>query len=222
MWVSVTPSGSSESWLTRVADRYAEALIDSPAASYLLDRGIDEEVAVTFRLGYVSNPDPVHAAYDGMLCIPYWTPVGGCMGMKFRRINDAPGPRYLAPMGQKSRLFNVVDLLTPSSTIIVCEGELDTVTVSGICGLNAVGVAGVTHWRAHMARCLDGYEEVIVLTDNDEKDSGENPGQDLAKRIVDDIPDARNVLLPPGIDANKYVVTHGRDALVELLGLEVK
>lgn len=218
----MTLSQSSESWLTRTAERYAEALIDSPAVSYLHDRGIDEETAVTFRLGYVSNPDPVHAAYQGMLCIPYWTPVGGCMGVKFRRINDAPSTRYLAPMGQKSRLYNVVDLLTPSASIVVCEGELDTVTVSGIGRCSAVGVAGVTHWRPHMARCLDGYEEVIVLTDNDEKDSGENPGQDLAKRIIDDIPDARNVLLPPGIDANKFVVTHGRDALVELLGLEVK
>jgi 5S rRNA maturation endonuclease (ribonuclease M5) len=72
-----------------------------------------------------------------------------------------------------------------------------------------------------MSRCLDGYDEIIVLTDNDEKDDGSNPGQELAKRIMSDLPEARNVLLPPGIDANKFVVTHGRDALVELLGLEV-
>ena len=215
-------SSVSETWLTRVAERYADQLLDSPVLSYLEDRGIDETTAVTFRLGWVSNPDPVHATYDGMLCIPYMTSAGGCKAVKFRRINEAPGPRYLAPQGQRSRLYNVMDLLHPSRYVIICEGELDTVTVSGVCNLVAVGVAGVTHWKQHMARALDGYEEVIILTDNDEKEDGANPGQDLAKRIMGDLPDARNVLLPPGIDANKFVVTHGRDALVELLGLEVE
>lgn len=214
------PSSVSESWLTRVAERYADQLIDSPALSYLEERGIDETTAVMFRLGYVSNPDPIHATYEGMLSIPYMTPVGGCKGIKFRRINDASGPRYLSPPGQKSRLYNVLDLLQPASCVVICEGELDTVTVSGI-GIPAVGVAGVTHWKEHMGRCFDGCDEVVVLTDNDEKEDGSNPGQELAKRIMSDLPDARNVLLPPGIDANKYFVVHGRDALVELLGLEV-
>lgn len=221
MWALPQQSSYSETWLTRVAERYADQLLDSPALSYLEDRGIDETTAVTFRLGFVSNPDPVHSMYDGMLAIPYMTSVGGCKAIKFRRIAEGGGPRYLAPQGQKSRLYNVTDLIPLSRFVIICEGEMDTVTVSGVCGLTAVGVAGVTHWKPHMARCLDGYDEVIILTDNDEKDDGSNPGQELAKRIMSDLPESRNVLLPPGIDANKFVVTHGRDALVELLGLEV-
>lgn len=216
-----THTSTSESWLTRTAERYADELLDSPAVSYLEERGLGEEVSVTYRLGYVKDPEPTHAAYEGMLCIPYYTPVGGVKALKFRRINDAPGPRYLAPTGQRSRLYNVLDLMQVSSFIVLCEGELDTVTVSGVCSVPSVGIAGVSHWKRHMARALDGYDEVIILTDNDEKDDGSNPGQDLAKRIMQDIPDARNVLLPPGVDANRYVVTHGPDALVELLGLEV-
>lgn len=217
----MSPTNTSGDWLTKTAERYADDLLESPAASYLAERGIDEEVAVTYRLGYVSDPEPTHAAYEGMLCIPYYTPVGGVKALKFRKIKDSSGPRYLSPTGQRSRLYNVMDLMRPSRHIVLCEGELDTVTVSGVANVPAVGIAGVSHWQPHMSRVFDGYEEVIILTDNDEKDDGANPGQDLAKRILSDIPDARNVLLPPGVDANRYVVSHGPDALVELLGLEV-
>lgn len=211
-------SDSQVRFLTEAAETYSQALVGSPVEEYLAARGIDGSSAATSRLGYVSSPLPGHEQYKGMLCIPYWT-VSGVVAVKFRVIEDRPGSRYLWPAGQRSHLYNVTACLSGQPYIMVCEGELDTVVASSVCGLNAVGIAGVSHWKPHHPRVLKHYADVFVVVDNDDKDDGSNPGQDLAKRIMTDIPHARNILLPRGMDISDYVLAMGKDALSSLLGL---
>lgn len=212
------PSDSQMKFLTEAAETYTLALPDSPVQEYLEGRGIDLSSSAMSRLGYVDAPLPGHEAYRGMLCIPYWT-VSGVVAVKFRQIEDRPGPRYLWPAGQQSHLYNVQSCLTGRPYMVICEGELDTVVASSVCGLNAVGIAGVSHWKPHHPRVLKHYRDVFVVVDNDDKEDGSNPGQDLAKRILSDIPYARNILLPRGMDISDFVLSHGRDALTSLLGL---
>jgi hypothetical protein len=50
-------------------------------------------------------------------------------------------------LDRKSHLYNVQDILKLAPRIVVCEGELDTVIVSGVLGLPAVGVPGVAAWK---------------------------------------------------------------------------
>ena len=88
-----------------------------------------------------------------------------------------------------------------------------------VCGLNAVGIAGVQHWKPHHSRVLKGFPNILVVTDNDDKEDGTNPGQDLAARILRDIPWARNVVLPRGMDISDFVVQNGPDALAPLVGI---
>lgn len=211
-------SDSLLTFLSGAAEAYEKALPGSPAQEYLEARGIDLGSAGTSRLGYVDQPVAGHEAYRGMLCIPYWT-VAGVVAVKFRQIEDRPGPKYLWPAGQKSHLYNVKDCLSGRPYMIICEGELDAVVASSVCGLNAVGVAGVSHWKTHHPRVLKSYSPIFIVADNDDKEDGSNPGQDLAKRILQDIPHARNVLLPMGMDISDYVLMHGKDALASLLGL---
>lgn len=213
-------SDSQVRFLTEAAETYTSALPGSPAAEYLAARGIDETAALTSRLGFVDpgQVKPGHEQYKGMLCIPYWT-VSGVVAVKFRVIEDRPGSRYLWPAGQRSHLYNVSACLSGESYIIICEGELDTVVASSVCGLNAVGIAGVSHWKPHHPRVLKHYTNVFVVVDNDDKEDGSNPGQDLAKRILTDIPHARNIMLPRGMDISDFVLTQGKDALASLLGL---
>lgn len=200
--------------LTETAERYANNLAPE-AVSYLQGRGIDEQTASTFLLGSVSEPSAGHELATGMLSIPYRTPAG-IVGLKFRRI-DGGTPKYLWPTGQKVGLFNVVDLHIPSDTIAICEGEIDTVILSGIVGIPAVGVAGVSQWKPHFPKLFESYRRVLVFADNDVKEDGRNPGQELAKRIKEDLQHAEVIHLPDNHDVNEVYLSFGKEWFEERL-----
>lgn len=213
-------SKSHREFLTTAAATYQAAMAGSTAQEYLENRGISLQAASMSRLGYVDPEQtlPGHEMYKGMLCIPYYTVHGGVVAMKFRVIDDRPGTRYLWPPGQTSHLYNVTDTVSGKPYIAICEGELDTVVASSVCGVNAVGIAGVSHWKHHHPRVLRGFRDVFVISDNDDKESGDNPGQELARKIMHDIPHARNIVLPRGQDISDFVLQNGKDALPSLLG----
>jgi hypothetical protein len=74
--------------LLEAAQQYAQAI--SPEALAVLNaRGISEETAGLFQLGTITNPINGHEMYEGWLSIPYLTASGGCVGFKFRRLDDA-------------------------------------------------------------------------------------------------------------------------------------
>jgi DNA primase len=198
--------------LTETAQRYHEAM-DREVASYLQGRGITKEAAVTFHLGKVVDPAPGHEHAVGCLSIPYRTPTG-VVGIKFRRI-DGSTPKYIYPTGQKVGMFNVVDLHTPSNVLAVCEGELDTLVMSALVGIPAVGVAGVTQWKPHFPIMLEGKDRVVIFADNDVKEDGRNPGMELAKRIKEDVDRAVIINLPDNKDVNQVFLEEGKDWLYE-------
>jgi DNA primase len=216
-------SASHREFLTQAALTYEEALAGSPAQEYLEARGISLQAASTSRLGFVAHDSTVPGfdLYRGMLCIPYWSAHGGVVAVKFRTVDSRPGPRYLWPPGQKSHLYNVTACISGKPQIIICEGELDTVVASSVCGLNAIGIAGVSHWKPHHPRVVRGFRDVYVVTDMDDKEDGSNPGQELARKILTDIPHARNITLPRGMDISDYVLANGPESLPSLLGVEV-
>ena len=200
--------------LTDSAMRYASSLTQE-ALSYLAGRGISQEVANTFLLGSVVEPSSGHELGEGMLSIPYRTPAG-IVGVKFRRL-DSGTPKYLWPTGQKVGLFNVVDLHKPSDTIAICEGEIDTIVLSGIVGIPAVGVAGVSQWKPWFGKLFESYERVLVFADNDVKEDGRNPGMELAKLIKEELGKADIVHLPDNTDVNDVMLQYGQDWFLERL-----
>lgn len=214
---SVTLDASLKDSLTKSARKYADSLAGTPGESYLEGRGIGSDVSATFLLGYVADPDPGHQQFEGMLSIPYVTPTG-VVSFKFRRLTGA-GHKYDQPAGQTSRLYNVRALREHSDFILICEGEIDAVVAHGVCGLPAIGLPGVNNWKPHFPLVFEGYSRVYVLGDNDIKDDGSNPGQDMAKRVMQDLPQAVNILLPPGRDVNEFVVENGKSALADLVGV---
>ena len=198
--------------LTDVAQRYHTAL-NAETASYLKSRGITKEAADTFLLGTVNDPAPGHEHAVGCLAIPYRTPTG-VVGIKFRRV-DGGTPKYLWPTGQKVGMFNVVDLHTHSDTVAICEGELDTLIMSGLVGVPAVGVAGVSQWKPWFPKMLEGFERIVIFADNDVKEDGRNPGMELAKRIKEDLDRAVVVNLPENRDVNQVFLDGEKDWLYE-------
>ena len=187
----------------------------------LAERGISEQVAARFQLGTVTEPINGHEIYDGWISIPYITAGGGCVGFKFRRIDDGK-PKYGSPTGQKAHLYNVSDVLLMSAYIVICEGELDAVITSGMLGIPAVGVPGVQSWKPHFPKLFNGYDTVYVVGDNDVKEDGSNPGAEFSKRVANEIINSQIVTLPPGLDINDYYLAYGADATKALLVGETK
>ena len=202
------------SLLTEAATRYCSNRNEA-TLSYLEARGISQEVADLYQLGSVVEPSIGHEMAVGMLSIPYRTPAG-VVGIKFRRLDDGT-PKYLWPTGQKIGLFNVTDLHKHTDTIAICEGEIDTIILSGLAGIPAVGVAGVSQWKPWFPKLFESYKRILIFADNDVKEDGRNPGQELAKRIKEDLPAAIIVGLPGNQDVNDLYLAHGKDWFDERL-----
>ena len=204
--------------LTEAAHRYADN-ISLETLAFLAERGISEEVAGRYSLGTVFEAEPGHEHHTGWLSIPYITATGMCVGYKFRRL-DGGSPKYGSPAGQKAHLYNVPDLLNLTDHIVICEGELDTVIVSGVLGIPAVGVPGVAAWKPHFPKLFTGYDTVFIVGDNDVKEDGTNPGAEFSRRVNQEVMNGQIVTLPAGMDVNDFYLAHGADATRALLGGE--
>lgn len=202
--------------LLEAVTHYSQGLSDE-AEAYLAGRGISRDVAKRFELGTVVDPLNGHEDYTGWLSIPYLTAMGICVSVKFRRLDDGK-PKYGQPTGQKQHLYNVSDILIASPRIVVCEGELDAVVVSGVLGIPAVGVPGVTAWKPHFAKLFTGYDTVYIVGDNDSKEDGTNPGAEFSRRVQSELSNGVIVTLPPAMDINDFYLINGKQETEKLLG----
>lgn len=184
------------------------------AGPYLASRGITREVAAITRLGYVAPDDHMidHTQYVGRLAIPYVTPAGGVVELRFRALLDDGSPKYLSRAGAEPHLYNVNAFTVDSDVIAVCEGEIDTITAHYLCGIPAVGLAGANGWKNWYARAFMDYR-VLVLCDGDE------PGRDLGKRIAQQMDNAVVVSMPDGQDVNSVFLSEGADGVRKRVGM---
>lgn len=190
--------------------RYQEEL--SPDAEKYLkeERGLTQETIERFRLGYVENPLPGHEHVRGHLAIPYLTPKGKVVSIRFRRLNGR-GPKYLSMSSDMPRIYNTSGLEEETSGIVVCEGEIDTMTAAQ-CGLPAIGIPGAQAWQKRWWRLLVQYNAVFVLHDDDE------PGKDFARKISETLENTRMVPMAGG-DVNSYYMEHGVTGLMKKVGI---
>lgn len=227
--ISLLPESSLRSFLEKSTETYyRHNLPVSVAGQYLTTtRGLSPDSVKSFRLGYVDDPLPGHEDYQGRLAIPYLTRAG-VVQIRFRALPGDPSPaKYLSMPGVDPTLYNVNDLSRPEPFVCVCEGEIDTITAHQA-GLPAIGVPGVNGWRPWFRRCLQGFDAVYVLCDNDIPKArpgctcngdgtcrGHNPGAEFGHRLAAEVQNARVVLMPVGQDVNSFVVEHGPEALRE-------
>lgn len=216
MWGSRMLSQGQEKLLQEAAHHYAQAISDR-ALGYLAGRGISEQTAARFRLGTITDPIEGHQGYEGWLAIPYFTALDLCVGFKFRRLDDGK-PKYGAPVGQKSHLFNVVATLSATKSIVICEGEFDAIIMEANCGIPAVGVPGVAAWKPYYQKLFNGFDIVYVVGDNDVKEDGTNPGAEFSRRVASEISNSQIVTLPPGLDITDFYLANGKNATANLVG----
>lgn len=182
---------------------------------YLLGRGINPQVAQRFNIGGVPDDAANWSDYAGMVALPYMTATGP-VNCKFRSINQK---KYLGMPNLKPGLYNSRALLEHSDTVVVCEGEFDTVIVHGQCGIPAVGIAGVNNWQPWFARVFDGHNNVLIAVDNDDKEDGSNPGRELANKILKEVPHATLSVPPKGMDVTDVFLEGGQLGVLDMLGV---
>ena len=196
-------SASQKELLGRAAERYAASI--SLAEDYLRSRGIPIEIARLARLGVVAEPEVGHEQYQGRLAIPYVTKTG-VVDIRFRSLNPAVEPKYMGLTGAETKMYNVTDVERAGDFIGVCEGELDTLTMSACVGIPCVGVPGANSWKKHYTRLLADFERVFVFAD------GDQPGKEFASSLARELP-VTVVQFPDGEDVNSFYISHGAEAI---------
>lgn len=185
--------------LGKATKKYAESI--HLASDYLASRGISQEVARLASLGVVSEPEVGHEQYAGRLAIPYVTKTG-VVDLRFRSLNPAVEPKYMGMTGAETKMYNVLDVERAGDYIGVCEGEIDTLTISRCVGIPCVGVPGANSWKKHYTRLLADFERVFVFAD------GDQPGTEFARSLARELP-VTIIQLPDGQDVNSMFVQEG-------------
>lgn len=191
--------------LGQAAKNYAANIYQ--AEGYLKSRGITMEVARLARLGVVVEPEVGHEMYTGRLSIPYITKTG-VVDLRFRSLNPAVEPKYMGLTGADTKMYNVLDIERASDFIAICEGELDTITLSGCVGIPCVGVPGANSWKKHYTRLLADFERVFIFAD------GDQPGKEFATSLARELP-VTIVQFPDGDDVNSFYTKFGAQAIKE-------
>jgi DNA primase len=195
--------------LGKAAAGYAENIYQ--AEDYLKSRGIPLEVARLASLGVVAEPETGHEAFKGRLSIPYITKTG-VVDLRFRSLNPAVEPKYMGMTGAETKMYNVLDVERASDFIGVCEGELDTLTLSACIGIPCVGVPGANSWKKHYTRLLADFERVFVFAD------GDQPGTEFARSLARELP-VTIIQLPDGHDVNSMFVQEGANYFHQKMGV---
>lgn len=187
------------------------------AATYLGSRGIDPQMAQAYRLGVVQEPQPGHDWFRGRLSIPYVTR-GGIVQMKFRCLQDHNckdhnHQRYMGLTNVKPHLYNVNAFFDTAPYIAITEGEIDAMTLSWHAYIPAVSCPGVSTWQPHFPLCFKGFERVFLYAD------GDQPGQDLMRKVSKDLPQSQIIYLPNGEDVNSMFLKEGAAGLRKRAGL---
>jgi DNA primase len=200
---------SQKELLELAVRRYQENIYQ--AEDYLRSRGITIEVARLARLGVVAEPEVGHEQFIGRLSIPYITKTG-VVDLRFRSLNPAVEPKYMGMTGADTKMYNVLDIDRAGDWIGVCEGELDTITMSRCVGVPCVGVPGANSWKKHYTRLLADFERIFVFAD------GDGPGREFANSLARELP-VTIVGFGDGEDVNSAYTKYGAGFIREKIGL---
>lgn len=206
----IVPSRDTKISLDRKLRLYEDQLKGSRGEKYLEARGITSEGQSYFRLGFVEQSEPDDAHLRGRVSIPYLTATG-CVGIKYRAIDDSE-PRYLYTPGfYAKRFYNPLFLTSKHRKVYLCEGEIDTITLAQF-GVPAVGLPGADTFDTRLWRALRN-RYVVVLADGDDDGAGKRLGTQILTSV-----EGSAMILMEGHDVNSFYTLYGRDELLRKIG----
>lgn len=131
-------------------------------------------------------------------------------GLRFRRVGEGDGPKYLGLSGAPTRLFNIRDIHSAADDICITEGEFDSIILSQ-CGLKSVGVSGANNWKKHHPRMMAGFQRVFIFGD------GDKAGSDFSKAVLQSCSNGIRISVPHGLDVNDLYLTEGQEGILKLM-----
>jgi DNA primase len=208
----IVPSISSRKFTEETSRLYHDQL-DDEALAYLTgeERLLTAATITSHRYGVVRSPEPGHEHLKGYLSIPYLTPSGECISIRFRRLGDGNGPKYLSVAGDIPRPYGTEALEWGTRNICLTEGEFDR-AIAIQCGLPAVGLPGANSWDPIWRRLIVQFDAVFVLHDDDE------PGRELVAKVANSGLDNIRPIPMTGGDVTSYYKAHGKEGLRAKLG----
>jgi DNA primase len=208
-------SASQREALEEAVASYEVALSnDVEVVEYLVGRGIDQQTAVTFRLGVVPDPAPGHERFRDWLAIPYLNKDDQPLTVRFRCLYDHDHSsyyhgKYMSISGDPSRVFNVGAIHRANDEIHVTEGEMDALILNQL-DLPAVAIPGASGFQGHHRRMLAGFNRVFVWGDPDEA------GAEFTNKVCRMLGSAKGVRLRSG-DVSENYLAGGEDQILSLI-----
>lgn len=165
---------------------------------YLAERGIAEETAIEFGVGFYPGPGLMH----GRLVIPIHNGDGKLIAYCGRSI-DQTQPRYRLPAAfpKSEILFNMHRAAAGAEkSVVVVEGLFDCMKVHQAGVRSVVGLMGSVLYEPQRQALLDRFRCVILLMD------GDAAGRKASTAIAQQLPprcSVRVILLPDGVQPDQ-------------------
>lgn len=213
--VTQNPVAPSPVW--RQALRDLLPLPGSPAARYLLTRGISEEVAAAagarFSPSWFGRPAVVFPIRDAQ---------GALVAAQGRYLQDGSGsgPKARTAGDKKAGLFitaGLWDAVGRGAPIVVCEAPIDALSLA-LCGYPALALCGKDGWPSWLVlKC--SFHKVALAFDADE--AGDAGAEKLHNALFS--LGARPFRMRPegAKDWNQLLIEQGREHLEEFLALRL-
>jgi 5S rRNA maturation endonuclease (ribonuclease M5) len=206
------------------AQYYFEKLLENKEAyNYLTkDRGLSDETIVRARLGWADGSLCTHLlqkgftaeeiqdtklvnkygedTFDSHIIFPYME-YGRAIQLRGKPI----GGKTMST-SQPQALPYGLDSMIGEDTVIIAEGEIDTLTLQQF-GYPCIGVPGVHTFKEGWEEYLEGIKRIYIMFDPDK--DGKAGAEKLATRLGTRV---RVVELPKAkVDVNEYFVKYGKE-----------
>lgn len=194
----------------RATSLFQDAYAGSQAEVYVKGRGISEKAVAALRLGLVPPGTEGFEQFSNRLAVPYLNMRKQVTGFKFRSLDPESDNKYLALDGFETTLYNIQALNTPHGVLSLNEGEADVWSMTTL-GIPALGVPGVSNWKPHHKRLLDGF--TILYWPHDDK-----AGHSFAKALKQDLPEVVMCGTPGGCnDVNEALQSGYGERIQEMV-----
>lgn len=199
------------------------------AIEYLLSRGISEEVAKQYDI-------TVQSEHDNILVFPFYDENGVMCFVKYRKIDYVKGKdsnKEWCEAGGKPILFGMLQCNMDNKTLIVTEGQLDSLSVATAGIENAVsvptGAKGFTFipycwdWLCKFDRIIifgDCEKDKITLLDEFQRRFGKRVWS-VRKEDYKDCKDANEILKKYGVEQIKACIENAEQQPIKrVIGLD--
>jgi len=169
------------------------------AHPYLKERGVSEETAKKFGVGFFPGKGSMH----GRIVIPIHNPKGELVAYAGRSI-DGTEPRYKFPAGfhKSLELYNVHRVREEVSVVLV-EGFFDCMKVTQA-GFPCSALMGSTMSNAQEEIIREHFAHVVVVLDGDEAGRGASEG--IVDRLRRAVFQVNVVNLPDGVQPDQLSI----------------